>query len=184
VLVVAALHSVVVLSSETKETNTANNMAIAGLTTYAPKARVRVRVSGPSVVHAGKPVRYRVSVTGSGPKVQVCSTPPERLAPVRPSAARGGSAHTAGATVHFYRGRYCLNIAHLRGGRTVGFTLSGVAGSPGRAHLSAEVSAAGLRRPRRASRGLLILAPIVACPARAHAQIHPPATRAVARAAC
>jgi choice-of-anchor A domain-containing protein len=154
VLVAAALHSIVVVSSETKETNTANNMAIAAVTTRLPKPVVHSHIAATPVVHVGMPVHYRVTVTGSARTVRLCTSPPSDLIEI----------HTPG--VFAYHGRYCLNVPRLARGQTFGFTLTGLATTPGHLPLSTDATAAGLARPTKASTRVLVLRSPVACSAR------------------
>jgi choice-of-anchor A domain-containing protein len=159
VLVAAALHSIVVVSSATKETNTANKLAIAAVTTYLPRPLVYAHITATPVVHITTPVRYRVTVTGGGRTVRLCTSPPGGLIEVHAVHAPGVSA---------YHGRYCLNIPRLSRGHTFGFTLTGLASKLGHLPLSTDATAAGLARPARASTRVLVLGPSVACPAQAH----------------
>jgi choice-of-anchor A domain-containing protein len=154
ILVPAALHSVVVVSSETKETNTANNMAIAAVTTFPPKPVIHAHITAIPVVYVGTPVRYHVAVTGSARIVRLCTTPPVSLIEVRGSRARA------------YHRRYCLDVPRLSAGRTFGFTLTGLATRLGRLPLSTAATAAGLARPARAATHTSVIGPTAACTAR------------------
>lgn len=156
ILVAAALHSIVVVSSQTKETNTANNMAIAAVTTHLPAPHIQAHITAPALVHVATPVQYRVSVTGAARTVRLCSTPPRGLIDV----------HGHGLSV--YRGRFCIDVPSLPRGRTFGFTLTGIAATLGRLPLSARATAAGLARPAKASTNVSVIGPTATCTAQTH----------------
>jgi choice-of-anchor A domain-containing protein len=159
VLVAAPLRSIVMVSSDTKETNTANNMAIASLTTFLPKPVVHAHVSAPPIGRVGKHLRYRVSVTGGGKSgatsVRRCTRPPRSLIAV----------HAPGTIA--YRGLRCRSVGRFARGRSLGFTVSALASARGRLFPVARATAVGVARPSRAATRVLVLGPAVACPARA-----------------
>jgi choice-of-anchor A domain-containing protein len=164
ILVAAELHSVVVVSSDSEETNTADKVAIAPVSTYLPKPVLRLRISAAPVVHVGEQVRYRVQASGFAQTVRICSAPPRSLVEVR---AHGASA---------YRRRYCRDISRLRPGEKLGFTLAAVATTAGPLPLLAEATAAGLTRSVTASTSVVVLAPPAACSAAA-TSAHPAVAR-------
>jgi len=153
ILVAAALRSIVVVSSESKETNTANNMAIAAVTTYPPKPTVRPHITAPAVVHVATTLRYHVIVTGEARTVRLCTSPPPSLI------------HPHGRGLFVYRGRYCLDVPRLARGQAFGFTITGLATRLGRLPLSVEATAARLTRPARAATHVSVVGPTAACPA-------------------
>jgi hypothetical protein len=174
VLAAASLRSIVTVSSDTPETNTANNMAIALVTAVAPPAVIAARVVATPVVHLGQRVRYRVAVTGGGKagatSVRLCTRPPMSLVAVR-----------APGTIA-YRGLRCRTAAALGAGRSMSFTVTGVASAPGHLFPFAHATAVDVGRPARAVTRVLVLGTRVACPALARsARRHRPPT---ARAAC
>lgn len=168
ILVAAVLHSVVVVSSDTPDSNPANNLAQAGVTTYLPATAIRAHVSAPPVVPFGRRFSYRVSITGGAPTgalaVQLCTRPPAGLLTVRaPGTFRS-------------HGRYCRNIAALPRGRTVSFLVSAVPSRSGRFTVDARGTAAALSGVSRDTAPVRVGA-VAAC-----AATRPRAP--VARAAC
>jgi Domain of unknown function DUF11 len=159
VLVAAQLRSIVVVSSNTPETNTTNNMAIAALTTHLPRPVVHARVSAPPIGRVGTRLVYRVSVIGGGragaTSVRLCTRPPNSLISVR------------AAGTFAYRGLRCRSVARLGRGRSMGFTVSALASARGHLFPFARATAVGVARPSRAVTRVLVLGPAVACPARA-----------------
>ncbi|MGZ4165458.1 MAG: collagen-binding domain-containing protein [Solirubrobacteraceae bacterium] len=172
VLVAASLRSIVVVSSDTPETNTANNMAIALVTTTSPTAALAAHVAAPPVVHVTQRLRYRVSVTPRGKagaaSVRLCTKAPASLLAVR-----------APGTVIF-NGQRCRTAAFLAAGRTLSFTVSGLASARGHVFPFARATAVDVV-PARAATRVLVLGPLVACTAAHLAARHRPPT---ARAAC
>lgn len=156
ILVAAALHSVVVVSSDTPDANTANNMAVAGVTTFLPATAIRARVSAPPLVPFGRRFSYQVSVSGEKPTgasaVRLCTRPPSVLLQVR---AHG--TYRSGAL-------YCRNILALPRGRSVSFLVSGVPSRSGRLKVDARATAANLPRESRDTAPVLVGA-VAACPA-------------------
>jgi choice-of-anchor A domain-containing protein len=174
ILVAAPLRSIVTVSSDTPERNTANNMAIALVTTVVPTPVIAAHVVATSAVHLGQRVRYRVAVTGGGKagatSVRLCTKPPPSLVAVR-----------APGTIA-YQGQRCRTTAALAAGHSMSFTVTGLASARGHLFPSAHATAVDVARPARAVAHVLVLGPLVACPAVAHASRgHEPPT---ARAAC
>jgi hypothetical protein len=171
VLVAGTLHSIVVVSSDTPETNTANNMAIALVTTQPPKTAILARVQAPSVVHVTQRLHYRVSVTPRGKvgstSVRLCTKPPSTLIAVR-----------APGTIAFH-GLRCRTTAHLAAGRTLSFSVSGLASARGHVFPTALATSIDAT-PAHAATRVVVLGPLVACPASVRAGRTPP----TARAAC
>src|SRR6201999_1148588 len=62
VLVALPLRSVLIVSSDTPETNTTSNTSIARFTAFAPTPKIGVSIGPEAIVHVGQHVRYRVSV--------------------------------------------------------------------------------------------------------------------------
>ncbi|HTU80237.1 MAG TPA: choice-of-anchor A family protein [Solirubrobacteraceae bacterium] len=168
ILVAAALHSIVVVSSESKETNTADKMAIAAVTTYLPKPAVRPHITAPAVVHVATTLRYHVTVTGEARTVRLCTSPPRSLI------------HVHGRGLLVYRGRYCLDVPRLARGQAFGFTITGLATRLGQLPLGVEATAARLARPARAATHVSVIGPTAACPAAHTTRTKKP----VARTAC
>ena len=112
VLVVAALRSMVVVSSDTQDTNMTNNMAEANVTTFS-NATVHAKISAPPSGRVAAPLSYRVFATlrhGSPPSaVRLCTTPPHSFVQVK-----------APGTFK-YRGVYGRNYAPVRAGQSVSF---------------------------------------------------------------
>jgi hypothetical protein len=179
IMVVAALRSIVVVSSQTEDPNTANNMAEAGVITVT-EATVRAHISAPSFVPFGARFSYRASVTGTSSTavstVRLCTRPPSSLLQVNaPGTFR-------------LRGLYCLDIPRLAPGQTAGFDVSATPSRSGRLTVPDQAAAAGLPGISRASAPVLV-GPEAACPAVARAGRKPvtrPTIRSVpvARAAC
>ncbi len=174
VLVAAPLRSIVVVSSDTPETNTTNNIAIARVTALAPTPHIAAAIGAPSVVHVGQRVRYRVTVTAGGKagadSVRLCSRPPASLIAVRAPGTFS------------YRGRRCATAGHLGAGRSLTFTVSGLASARGLVFPVGIATATGVTRPVHAATRVVVLGPLVACAATAHdvTRHRPP----IARAAC
>ena len=173
VLVAASLRSIVTVSSNTPETNTANNMAIALLTTVAPAPVIAAHVAATPVVRVGQRVRYRVTVTGGGragaTSVRLCTKPPASLVAV----------HAPGTVA--YQGQRCRTAAALGSGRSMSFTITGLASARGHLFPFAHATAVDVARPARAVTRVVVLGAL-ACPAVAHiAGRHRPP---IARAAC
>jgi hypothetical protein len=167
VLVAATLRSVVVVSSQTPETNTANNMAEAGVTTFLPATAIRAHVSAPAFVPFGRRFTYRVAVTGGGPSgatsVRLCTQPPRSLTEVRvPGTFR-------------FQDRYCRDIGVLGLGRSASFLVSALPSHSGQLVLDARATAANLPTPSRDSTPVLV-GPPPACAATS------PAAKPTARA--
>jgi choice-of-anchor A domain-containing protein len=176
VLVAATLRSVVVVSSNTPETNTANNMAEAGVRTFLTATAIRARISAPAYVPFGRRLTYRVTVTGGAPSgatsVRLCTRPPTSLIEVR---APGASS---------VAGRYCRDIGVLGRGRSTSFLVSALAAHSGPLTLYALATAASLTSPSRDSTTVLVGAP-PACAAVDRAHTPPPnVTKPVAHVAC
>jgi len=136
VLVAAVLHSVVVVSSDTLDSNPANNLAEAGVTTYLPATAIRAHVTAPPVVPFGRRFTYRVAITGGPPtgaqSVQLCTRPPAGLLTVRaPGTFRSHD-------------RHCRDIAGLARGRTSSFLVSAVPSRSGHFTVDAQGTAAAL----------------------------------------
>jgi choice-of-anchor A domain-containing protein len=169
ILVAASLHSVVVVSSETPDANTANNMAVAGVATFLPATAIRARVSAPPFVPFGRRFSYRVSVSGGKPTgasaVRLCTRPPSVLLQVRASGT-----YRSGAL-------YCRDILALPRDRSVSFLVSAVPSRSGRLKVDARATAANLPRESRDTAPVLVGA-IAVCPAVVTR------TQPVARAAC
>lgn len=179
IMVAANLRSVVVVSSQTDDPNTANNMAEAGVTAVADTA-VRAAISAPPSVPFATRFAYRATVTGSSSTtalgVRLCTRPPSSLLEVQ-----------APDTFRFH-GLYCQDIARLAPGQTVGFNVSSVPSQSGRLIVSDRATVAGLARVSRASAPVLV-GPAAPCPSAGAARLTP-ATREtsppapVARTAC
>jgi choice-of-anchor A domain-containing protein len=154
VLVAARLRSLVLATSTTAETNTANNMAIALARSTDPAAGIRAGVEAPDAGSVGRRLRYRVSVTGTGANgartVRLCTRPSRALVLV---SAPGTFAA---------RGRRCRDISALRRGQTVSFTVSGVPRRSGRLIAPARATAVDVPRASRAARAVAIGGPVPA----------------------
>ena len=182
ILVAAALRSVVIVSSDTPETNTANNTSIAPVTAFAPTPKLGVAIGPEATVHIGQRVRYRVTATGRGTAgaetVRLCTKVPATLIAAR-----------APGTVVF-RGSRCRTAARLGAGRTLSFTVSALASARGHLSPAATATATDITRPVRAATRIHVLGPLVACPSSARAAALPrPVASArrpppLARAAC
>jgi choice-of-anchor A domain-containing protein len=173
-LVAGALRGIVVVSSETPERNTANNIAIALVTAFAPTPHIAAAIGAPAVVHVAQRVRYRVTVRGGGKagadSVRLCTRPPATLIAVHAPGTIG------------YRGALCVTTGHLAAGRSLSFAVSGLASARGHLFPTAKATATDVARPARASTRVLVLGPRVACAATARSAAAPgPPT---ARAAC
>ncbi len=165
VLVVAALRSIVVVSSETQDTNMTNNMAEANVTTLS-NAAVHAQISAPASGRVAAPLNYRVFASlgrGSPPgAVRLCTTPPHSFVQV----------HVPGTFK--YKGVYCRNDAFVRAGQSVSFLVSAFPSATGRVTPTVRATAVGAARESRASADILIAGPS-ACSA---------AKRPTAHAAC
>lgn len=179
ILVAAALRSIVVVSSDTTDPNTSNNMAEADLSAV-PDTTVRAGISAPAFVPFGTRFSYRATVTGTSSTaaklVRLCTRAPGSLLQVQ-----------APGTFRLH-GLYCQDIARLGSGHTAGFTVSGTPSRSGRLIVSDHASQAGLARVSRAFAPVLV-GPTAACPSAAGARVVSagrPGTRAppLARAAC
>jgi choice-of-anchor A domain-containing protein len=161
VLVANALRGIVVVSSQTPERNTANNIAIAQVTSFAPIPHIAATIGAPAVVHVGQRVRYRMTVTGGGKagadSVRLCTRPPATLIAVRAPGTVG------------YRGARCVTTGHLGAGRSLSFAVSGLASARGHLFPFATATATDVARPARASTRVVVLGPVVACAATARA---------------
>lgn len=159
ILVAGRLRSVVTVSSDTKETNTANNMSVATLVSLAPRAIVHADVSAPPVVHVGKSLSYHVRVTGGGQagatSVRLCTRPPTSMV----------QAHAPGT--FRYRGMLCRSASRLGSGQSLSFTVSGLASAHGHVFPFARATAVDVARAEHAVTRVLVLRPAVACPASA-----------------
>ena len=166
ILVLAALRSIVVVSSDTPDPNTANNTAGANVTTFS-NATVRAHISAPPIGRVAVRLSYEVSATlrpGSpaGP-LRLCTRPPASFVQV---GAPGTFKH---------RGVYCRDYALVRPGRSVSFLVHAFPSATGRLTAAARATAVGAPRASRASAQIAVAAPS-ACAAAA--------TRPIARAAC
>jgi choice-of-anchor A domain-containing protein len=172
VLVAAVLHSVVVVSSQTPDTNTTNNMAAAYVTTFTHTS-VQARISAPPSGRVAARLTYRVAATlGRGPRaapVRLCTQAPRSFVQVRaPGTYR-------------YQGLYCRSYRIVRPGQTVSFLMSAFASAAGRLIADARAVAVGAPRESRATAPILVGA-AVACPAAAGNAAR--TRRPTARAAC
>lgn len=124
--------SVVVTSSQTPDSNTANNVDATGLVVRRP-ANVAVAVRAPALAHVGEPVAYRVVASGTGRdgarSVRFCHRPPARLL------------MTSAPGTFRYRGRVCRDVSRLARGQRASFVVHAIAAS----------SAAGRTLPLRAT---------------------------------
>jgi hypothetical protein len=156
VLVARALRSVVVVSSDTAETNTANNIAVADVLATSAKQSIHTRISAPPTGSVGRVLTYRVSVVGGQPSgaesVRLCTTPPSSLVQVR-----------APGTFRF-RGQYCRDYTRLRRGQSVSFVVHGSPSATGRLRAVARATAVEVARASRVTAHILVGA-AVACPA-------------------
>ena len=86
VLTATRVRSIVLATSTTAETNTANNIAIARVRSTDPTSGIDAGVSAPASGRVGTRLRYRVSVTGTGTDgartVRLCTRPPRALGQV------------------------------------------------------------------------------------------------------
>ena len=160
-LVANALRGIVVVSSQTPERNSANNIAIALVTSFAPTPHIAAAIGAPAVVHVGQRVRYRVTVTGGGKagadSVRLCTRPPATLIAVRAPGTVG------------YRGARCVTTGHLAAGASLSFAVSGLASARGHMFPFATATATDVARPAHASTRVVVLGPVVACSAIARA---------------
>jgi choice-of-anchor A domain-containing protein len=155
VLVAAALQSIVVVSSQTPDANTANNMAEALVTTVAPTPRLRTDVSAPATGHVAAPFSYVVRTTALSPggasTVRLCNRPPSTLVEVRaPGTFRD-------------HGSYCLDADSLARGKSLSFTVFAIPSATGPLTLPAQATALAITRPVRGSARLTVLAPLAVC---------------------
>ncbi len=142
ILVVAALRSIVVASSDTQDTNMTNNMAEANVTTCS-NATVHAKISAPASGRVAAPLSYRVFATlgrGSPPgAVRLCTTPPHSFVQVQ-----------ARATFK-YKGVYCRDFGFVRPAQSVSFLVSAFPWATGRVTPSVRATAVGAARESRAS---------------------------------
>lgn len=162
VLVVAALRSIVVVSSDTQDTNMTNNMAEANVKTFS-NATVQAKISAPASGRVAAPLSYRVFATlrrGSpASAVRLCTIPPHSFVQV----------HAPGTFK--YKGVYCRNFALVRAGQSVSFLVSAFPSATGRVTPSVRATAVGAARESRASADIVVGAP-AACPASARPLAH------------
>ena len=155
VLVVAPLHSVVTVSSETPDTNTANNTAQANVTTFSD-ATVQAHISAPPTGRVGTGLSYRVSasLTRNSPAsaVRLCTQPPSSLVQV---GAPGTFKH---------RGIYCRDYSRVAPGGSVSFVVHAFPSAAGRLTPVARATAVGAPRESRVSAAIDVSGPL-ACPA-------------------
>jgi hypothetical protein len=154
VRVAANLHSVVQVSSDTPETNTANNIAVASFTTFLDPA-LKAHVSAPPFGRVGKRFAYRVSVTGSTPS----GASSERLCAPPPSGVTGVVARGTFRS----HGRLCRKYLRLPKGRTVSFLVSARPFRSGPVHPSTAATAVDLAGTARASATVLVVRPFTGC---------------------
>lgn len=170
VLVVAELRSIVVVSSDTQDTNMTNNMAEANVTTFS-SATVHAQISAPPSERVAEPLNYRVFASlgrGSPPgAVRLCTTQPESFVQVR-----------APGTFK-YKGVHCRNFAFVRAGQSVSFLVSAFPSATGRVTPSVRATAVGAAREARASADILVGA-AAACPASVATDSHPTDSHATA----
>jgi choice-of-anchor A domain-containing protein len=165
ILVVAALRSIVLVSSDTPDTNMTNNMAQANVTAFS-NATVRAQISAPPFGRVATQLTYQVSATlgrnsPAGP-VRLCTQPPRSFVQV----------HAPGTFEH--RGVYCIDYALVRPGRSVSFLVSAFPSATGRLIPIARATAVGAPGESRVSAVIDVSGPL-ACPA---------AKRPAAHAAC
>ena len=155
ILVAASLRSIVVVSSQTPETNTANNMAQANVTAFS-SASVHAQISAPPSGRVAARLTYRVSATpghtSQRTDVRLCTQPPRSFVQV---SAPG---------TYRYRGPYCRNYTRVKPGGSVSFLVTAFPSATGRLIADARATAVGAPRESRASAPILVGA-AVACPA-------------------
>jgi choice-of-anchor A domain-containing protein len=125
--------SVVVTSSRTPDSNTANNYDATGLVVRRP-ASIAVGVIAPPLARVGEPVSYRVVARGTGRSgarsVRFCHRPPARLLMT-----------SAPGTLR-YRGRVCRDVSRLGRGQQASFVVNAIpAASAGGRTLSLRATA-------------------------------------------
>jgi choice-of-anchor A domain-containing protein len=173
ILVAAALRSIVVVSSDTDDTNTTNNMATANVRSYLPTSAIQAHIGAPPTGRVGAQLSYQVSVSGGPPAgantVRLCTQPPSSFVQV-----------SAPGTFK-YGGLYCRNYTRVRRGRSVAFTVYGFPSATGRLLASARATAADVARPSRATAPILV-GSAAACPAVARPAAR--GKRPIAHAAC
>jgi choice-of-anchor A domain-containing protein len=151
VLVAARLRSIVLATSTTAETNTANNMAIVLVRSSDATAGIRAGVSAPPSGIVGRRLTYRVRVTATGASgartVRLCTRPPRGLGQI---SAPGTFAAL---------GRRCRDFSRLRRGQSVSFTVSGVPRRTGRIVAPARATAGDVARASRAFQAVPIAGP-------------------------
>jgi hypothetical protein len=156
ILDAGAFRSIVVVSSDTDDTNTTNNIAAANLRAYLPTSAIQAYISAPPTGRVGAQLSYRVSVSGGPPSgadtVRLCTQPPSSFVQVR---APGTFKHL---------GLYCRNYTRLGRGQSVAFTVFGFPSATGRLLASARATAGDVERPSRATATILVSSAI-ACPA-------------------
>ena len=165
VLVVATLRSIVVVSSDTPDTNTANNTAEANVTTFS-HANVHAQITAPPTGRVAAPLSYRVFATlgrkSQATALRLCTRPPASFVQVKvPGTFK-------------YRGVYCRDYGHVLPGRSVSFLVSAFPSATGRLTPDARATAVGAPRESRVS-AVIVVAGASACPA---------AKRPTAHAAC
>jgi choice-of-anchor A domain-containing protein len=165
ILVVAALRNIVVVSSDTPDTNTANNTAEANVTTFS-HASVHAQITAPPTGRVAAPLGYRVFATlgrkSQATALRLCTRPPASFVQVK-----------APGTFK-YRGVYCRDYGHVLPGRSVSFLVSAFPSATGRLIPVARATAVGAPRESRVS-AVIVVAGALACPA---------AKRPAAHAAC
>ncbi len=165
VLVVAELCSIVVVSSDTPDTNTANNTAQANVTTFS-HANVQAQITAPPTGRVAAPLSYRVFATlgrnSQATALRLCTRPPATFVQVK------------AAGTFKYRGVYCRDYGHVLPSRSVSFLLSASPSATGRLTPDARATAVGAPRASRVS-AVIVVAGALACPA---------AKRPTAHAAC
>ena len=155
VLVVAALRSIVVASSDTPDTNTANNTAEANVTTFT-HASVHAQITAPPTGRVAAPLSYRVFATlgrkSQATALRLCTRPPTSFVQVKaPGTFR-------------YRGVYCRDYGHVLPGRSVSFLVHAFPSAAGRLTPVARATAVGAPRESRVSAAIDVSGPL-ACPA-------------------
>jgi choice-of-anchor A domain-containing protein len=112
--------SVVVTSSQTPDSNTANNYDATGVLVRRP-ANIAVGVQAPALARVGEPVAYRVVARGTGidgaRSVRFCNRPPARLL------------MTSAPGTFRYRGRVCRDVSRLARGQQASFVVHAIPAS-------------------------------------------------------
>lgn len=116
-LISGTFRSVVVTSSQTPDSNTANNYDATGLVVRRP-ANIAVGVIAPPLARVGEPVSYRVVARGTGrsgaQSVRFCHRPPARLL------------MTSAPGTFRYRGRVCRDVSRLARGQRASFVVNAI----------------------------------------------------------